>query len=495
MKNLFTFCLLFISICTQAQVYNLTLTNASAAGTFQQGDSIHIWSDKTTTYQVFTHWSGDGAQYLLKDDEWHTVMIVPPGTTQSNFELTANYDALGSTSIGTITLEQWGEENESGAFFPVDKEIEFAYQQNPKAIVLFFHGTGGNAGAWVNDFEKRSMLKDFVYNGYAVLALNSNETTLGNQDGGDGKIRWETSQMKQDTNTNIDFKNVMATLDHYNSFFGELPVFAVGGSNGANFADFAAAALDFKASAHLTGNGLINLFQNHPNLKPNIWIQSINDNNTFADSTQALANYQELINQNIATEWHWLQRSPAYPKRFMRSINGIGESISTALYDSLKSQSYLDTQDRLTIWNTTADFPADDFLADFNLTTAQENDFLSQLKIINADHGSNGDFNKTIIRFFDECLAAPTAVDEAVGLAQSQSLVSPNPATNFVNINLENGLNFTYEIYNVNGLLVSQNRNYAAHFRVDVSTLTAGVYFLKIELVDGSVLVEKFVRN
>ena len=494
MKNLLGLCLLFLVTHIQAQTYSLSLTNASASGTFQQGDSIHVWSDKTTAYQVFTHWSGDGADYLLKDDEWHTVMLVPPGTNQSEFTLVANYDALGSTFIGTITLDQWGEENESGQFFPTNKEIEFAYQPNPKAIVFFFHGTGGNAATWMTDFEKRSMLKDFVYNGYAVFALNSNETTLGNQDGGDGKIRWETSQMKQDTSTNIDFKNVLATRDYYSNFFGELPVFAVGGSNGANFADFCTAALDFKASAHLTGNGLINLFQNHPNLKPNIWIQSINDNNQNADSTQAQANYQELINQNITTEWHWLQRSPAYPKRFMRSLNGIGEPISTALYDSLKSQSYLDAQGRLNIWNTSTDFPADDFLADFNLTTAQENDFLSQLKVINADHGPNGDFNKTIIRFFDDCLATPTAVGEPKKLNASQLLISPNPTTDFINIKVVNDLKFAYEIYDANVVLLMHNNNYVSNHRIDVSALRAGVYFVKTRLTDGRILVDKFVR-
>lgn len=462
-----------------AQNFNLIINNGYGSGNYVEGDSIHVWSARANSAEVFTHWSGDGAKYLIRPTEWHTQMIVPPGTGQSDYTLIANYDLIGVFQTGEYTLQQWGENNEDGNFFPTDKTINYAFAQNPKAIVFLIHGTGGNSNSWFTRYERQSLLKDLLYNGYAVFALNSNETTLGDQNN-DQKIRWQNSMMKQDTTSNVDFKNVLATRDFiFNSpqlDFEELPVFLIGGSNGANFADYCTAALDFKASAHMTGNGLRTLFraeQDSIPLKPIIWIQAINDNNASADSTVARDNYRALMDRGLATEWYWQERSPAYPQRFRRSLNGINLPLSNALFDSLSSQGYLDSDNYLNILDINGDFPFDDFYSNFNLTNDQKGDFRDQLNAINADHGASGDYNKAIIDFFDQCLLV-SADYGLTTINTDQLLLYPNPVKHKIYLKSEIPFESLF-IYDISGQLVLEGNAK----EVDVSFLPSGYYIVK----------------
>ncbi len=478
-----------------AQNFTLTIQDGYGNGTFEKGDSINVWADRAGGNEVFTHWSGTGAEYLLLDKEWHTRIIIPNTVSEDQFNLVANYDDLGNWSNGQWTLTQWAELNEDGSFIPADKIVEYAYPENPKAIVFLIHGTNGNSSSWITRYERRSLVKDLVYNNYAVFALNSNETSVGDQDG-DGNVRWENNFAKQDTATNIDFKNVLATRDYIfeNIFLQELPVFMIGGSNGANFTDFCTWALDFKASTHMTGNGLAALFQNVNDLKPILWIQSKNDNNPSANPAAALSYYNQLLDLGITSEWHWLERSPAYPFRFNRSSNQINNQTSIALYDSLKSNQWLDDNDYLVIQNVNTDFPLDDFLVDFNFTNAQKTDFNDQLNVINADHGANGDFNKTIIRFFDDCLLM-VSNNELSNKEASDFSIFPNPFDSFLSIQSEHTpTSFSFEIFDINGRSLFSKQQHYSNDELDTTTLLSGIYILKIKSINNYTQVYKLIK-
>ena len=471
--------LLLVSCQLSAQTITLELENASSSENLVKGDTIHIWSDKTPSSDVFSHWSGTAIDYLQKVDEWHTILVIPENINQSAFTLTANYETIIEPNIGVISIIQWGQETEEGDFFPAEKEIHFAYPNNPKAIAFFIHGTGGNADSWFSNFEKLSMVKDFVHEGYAVFALNSNETSLGDQDG-DGQVRWENNFSKQDTFTNIDFKNVIHTKQYIdaNLGFGDLPVVMVGGSNGANFSEFCTGVLDFTASAHLTGNGNSTYFNNFPELKPVIWVQSRNDNNQNASAVTAQANFQKLVDQGVKTEWYWLEKSPSYSKRYMRNLNGTGEAISTSIHESLKNQGLLDEDDFLIFDNVNTEFPAD-FFDNFDISNAQRKDIEYQLNVINADHIANGDYNKTIIKFFDDCLSQTTnTVDEA--LSTNQFEISPNPAEYATFIRQEKHSSYDFQLVDISGKILKEGNSSSSDFEVDLSRFSSGIYFLII---------------
>lgn len=493
MKRILYILLLF-PVWGATQSYTLAITQGYGNGVYSKGDSIHVWADPAETNHVFTHWSGNGAAYLINNDEWHSQLIIPENETDENIFLTANYEELVVADFGQFNWMLWGELEEDGTFFPTEKLIDYAYPLNPKALVFLIHGTGGNSSSWVDRYDRRSIIKDLVHNGYAVFALNSNETTLGDQNE-DGKIRWQTDPFRQDTSTNIDFKNVIDTRDKIfdELDFSELPVFMLGGSNGANFSDYATAALDFKASCHMTGNGITAIFENHPNLKPIIWIQSINDNNSSADSSKARANYDVLIDQGITTEWHWLNRSPVHPFRFERSRNVIDSELSMELFTQLQNQQLLDENNYLNVLHLNADFPFESFYNSVELTNLQQRDFEDQLNVVNADHGANGDFNKTIIRFFNNCLLINST--EGIQEVELNTIsIYPNPSMDFVNISSSKKESIKYKIFTSDGTLVLEKDQLSETHSIDISDLTTGLYFVKTENKIGEKGLSKFIK-
>ena len=478
-----------------SQNYTLSISNGYGNGVYAKGDSIHIWSDTSEPNNVFTHWSGNGAEYLIRNNEWHTQLIVPTNIAEEDIFLTANYEELDEVINGQFLWNQWGELEENGTFFPTEKIIDYAYPNNPKAIVFLIHGTGGNSSSWIDRFDRRTIIKDLVHDDYAVFALNSNETTLGDQNN-DGRIRWQTDPFRQDTSTNVDFKNVLETRETiYNELgLNDLPVFMIGGSNGANFSDYATAALDFKASCHMTGNGISGVFENHPNLKPIIWIQSINDNNPNTDTIKARTNYNQLITQGITTEWHWLEKSPVHPFRFERSRNDIDSDLSMALFQELQNQDLIDENNFLTIKNISAEFPFDDFYDVISLSNLQQRDFVDQLNVVNADHGANGDFNKTIINFFNNCILVNSSDN-----FQEQELtdieIYPNPATINLNLKSTNENRFSYKIYSNSGTLLIEKSDKNTFHTIDIRHLPSGLYFIKTMNEQGQIRILKFVKD
>ena len=84
-------------------------------------------------------------------------------------------------------------------------------------------------------------------------------------------------------------------------------------------------------------------------------------------------------------------------------------------------------------------------------------------------------------------------IDYPLGIAQVtgskyQVLIYPNPATNQINVaaNFMRNENVTTSLYNINDALISQTENKftTEPLQLDVSTLEAGIYFLKISTKD-----------
>ncbi len=365
----------------------------------------------------------------------------------------------------------------------VMKEVNYSIPENPKGIVFLFHGTGGSGSNMYSRYEGFSLIKDLYYAGYGCIATDANERTLGDQND-DDKIRWAAGQPAyQETDNNIDLFNISALRDTFLARYelpSDLPFFSYGISNGANFSDLAAAALDFIASAHNTGNGNSQLYSQREDATPVIWLQSLNDNNENADPEVALGNFQALLDRDICTEWYWLDFSPVYEKRFMRSRNNINEQKSLEIFNRFFDYPGLvDDNNFLTIFDL-IDMPSD-FFTPLGLTLIQKKDVISQFKVINADHTGHGDYNKTIIRFFEN-LCLTTAV-ESPPKFQVEVSVFPNPAKDFVEIRIINAAMQSVEVLNAQGQVVltgisSESEREAT---VNVSNLPGGIYFLVIK--------------
>ena len=502
MKNIFTILSIFLfSISISAQDYSLTVNNGTGSGSYFYGDTVHIFSDKPNALHVFSEWTGDGIEYLDIADEWHTLLVVPSGSNISNLTLQANYDQL-PTDI-TVTMEMMSLFGEDDGIFMenVMKEVYSSIPPNPKGIVFLFHGTGGQGSSMYSRYELLSLAKDLYYAGYGTISTDANERTIGDQTG-EGKIRWVANQAaQQNFDNNIDLYNIRALKDTLIARYGlenDFPFFSYGVSNGANFSDLAAAANGFRASAHNTGNGSPSLYHLREDATPVIWIQSINDQNESADSTIALANYQALLDRGICSEWHWLQRSPLYKKRFMRSRNNITQQKSLEIYNRfLEFPNLMNDEHFFVIDDILEELPSH-FYDPLGLTPAQINDAESQMKVMNADHVGNGDFNKTIIRFFEntcETTATTFPIDTALHIS-----IYPNPTSETVNIVFPKTIMDTGTSHALPLLVVSDimgkivfKKNISGTFvNLNLGHLTNGVYLISFQ-INGQIVNKKII--
>ncbi len=111
-------------------------------------------------------------------------------------------------------------------------------------------------------------------------------------------------------------------------------------------------------------------------------------------------------------------------------------------------------------------------------------------------------FQETTLKYFRYCTqpirednTSSTAIDN---ITDYNMLISPNPAIDNININLENQYDVQgYKIYNLKGGIVKQESlDYTRlqNLKLDVGSLTNGVYIIKLELGTG-VKTGKFIIN
>jgi len=490
------FFFLIFAVSLNGQDYSLIVNGGTGSGSYNIGDTVHIFADKTGVDSVFRSWSGNGTNYLNIREEWHAQFVVSENLNK-DFELYANYDELPSgTRLLSESIPLFGVENGT-IVEDLEKEVYLTMPENPKGIVFLFHGTGGNGAAMYENYETFSLIKQLYYSGFGVVSTDANERTLGDQDG-DGKIRWMANNaIAQNLNNNIDLYNIQALKDTVKQRYSlpdQLPFFAYGVSNGANFGDLAAASLDFRASAHNTGNGSASLYAFHSNAKPVIWVQSENDQNSNADPELAYSNYQALIDRGICSQWNILKRAPLFEKRFMRSRNGIGIKKSREIYTALLDIPNLIDSDGFIIVDNVLNAIPDDFFIPFALNANQIKDIQTQLKVSNADHGATGDFNKTIVRFFQQqCVVSS---ENSTSDLPMKIELYPNPAQNVLFLKSDSGFVESAIIYNVSGQVVS---HYVFDqtdkiISLDVLDFEAGFYFIKLK-VKGKETVLKFVLS
>lgn len=73
-------------------------------------------------------------------------------------------------------------------------------------------------------------------------------------------------------------------------------------------------------------------------------------------------------------------------------------------------------------------------------------------------------------------------------------LITPNPANKFIEIsNFSSDAPINYSIYNATGNAIEFLQTLKPSYKIEVSELPTGIYFLKIQLLSGNILVRKFV--
>jgi uncharacterized protein YjdB len=73
--------------------------------------------------------------------------------------------------------------------------------------------------------------------------------------------------------------------------------------------------------------------------------------------------------------------------------------------------------------------------------------------------------------------------------------VFPNPATNMLNVKVTNGTAKQVSIFNTLGKMVYQSNDNRTLYQVDITSMSAGTYFVEILNMEGRRVVEKFVKQ
>lgn len=116
--------------------------------------------------------------------------------------------------------------------------------------------------------------------------------------------------------------------------------------------------------------------------------------------------------------------------------------------------------------NISTDCAPNGYYLSYNINYAIEVDFFD-------------DIDERVQDLFQGCLAS---TDEVSRIDFS---VSPNPAKNELNLQLNNSTNSNYEIFNLNGQLVLNGQLNSGNTKLSVSSLSTGTYLLKVLSEEG----------
>ncbi len=484
-KSILFFLLILTSSSLLHSQFQLKVNNGTGSGTYSTGDTVHVWANTPNQMEVFTSWVGSGAEYLTLRDEWHTFLIVPEGEQPGNLEITAQYAILPKINYGMEKILLFRED--SGRHETrrrAKKPVFYFIPPHPKAVVFLFHGTNGSGYSMaMGKYESGSIIKDLLHNGYACVMFSANEADFGDQNG-DDKRRWKTRPFPMDSATNIDLKNLVLLEDQLRSKFhlDNLPFYAFGVSNGAVFSDLCAPYRGYRAVGHMVGNGSIRFHQYIGGELPTIWLMAENDHQANADSAIARTNYQAMLDRGIDAEWYLLEKSPVYASRFTRSLKGITADQSKKIAQTLKQEGYLTPDKYLNfdILEDKKDEISRTLIQQKIVTKTQSKEVIDQLKIVNADHGAHGDYNKRIIAFFDRYL---TLSEVDAPLKDNSPLqIYPNPASTWIFLNQKSTIQ-QVNLFNLQGQLIHQWKG--DRHQLNIFNIPSGTYILDVRSEAG----------
>jgi dienelactone hydrolase len=213
----------------------------------------------------------------------------------------------------------------------------FAFPSGPpRGVVFRFHGSNGSGGALFTKAEESRFARDLVADGFAVVALDSNDRQ---------NRQWDNRVNAANPSENKDVANIQGVIQMLvdeGLMTPQTPCFASGHSNGGGFAPRAAYMLGWKASHSSCASSQASLMQ--ITSVPQIFTMMENDELTGPSArAEALANHDLLESRGVASEYWVNPPSALYPTRFMQ-IEGLSAADSAELYEALKREGFLDEQ-------------------------------------------------------------------------------------------------------------------------------------------------------
>ncbi len=385
--NLYNIFLIFIFSFLFSQ-YQLQIDNGYGSGQYSTGDIIHIWAHETPGDSIFTGWSEING-VLPSNQEWHTSVIMP----SFDLNISANFEVIENTQFQSEEIQCVNSL----------KEVYYVFPENHIGVIFLFHGTSGHGINWFIKVENNIFTKDAVSRGFAVIAIDSEEATLGDING-DGYLRWKT--LPPNSEENIDIGNISALIDTF-QFRGLIeennPIFALGMSNGSNFAPSVSYALNFSATAGYCSKGIPALFE--VTEIPTIFCTVENDHTS--DNNITYENYQTLLYRQIQTEYHENEVQPLYSQRFKR-VPEIDDQLSQQLYNEISNGGFLGINQFFNIeyseFLESIEYSPELFPVFHSTETSIQSGIKGQLKNTMAEHAFFSEFNHRVLDFFQSTI-------------------------------------------------------------------------------------------
>jgi predicted esterase len=472
------FLLMQITVCV-AQQFSVTVNNGYGTGLYEQGETVYVFSRETAENEVFAEWEIDTPLEIINDEgEWRFSFIMP----DENVVISAIIDELPDNFLvyeeiqGVNTL----------------KPVYSAIVDNPKGTVFLFHGTGGSATGWIgiNKDQNYTMLKDLFYNGYSVIVTECEESTLGTDTNGDGKIRWFTFPV--DTVDNVDYANIKAIIDTFDNrgVINRKRLFSIGMSAGGAYSTAFSVAFSSIASVTYCASGQAAVIE--ATNSPILFCMMPNDEVIGQEGNDdAVTNYNILLDREICTGYFMNYPFPTYPQYFTRV--GLSQSESETVFNELNSNGFLSSSNFLT--GTATDIQSHiqsnpQLWTGFSaLTGLQKVAVANLVGVAYGSHNFYSNHNKRTIDFFDNLCETPV-FNQNITSDNNFVEVFPNPATNQVFIDTDL-INYEVQVINLNGQVLFSDKNIS---KIDISEFSEGVYFIRIKNDDKVETIKLIIK-
>lgn len=374
---------------TNTGSHTVTVINGYGSAKYNTGDTVHIWSRECSNSETFTQWTGDTLPFAGKN-EWHTWFIMPA----QNITVTASFQSVNySMSHQKIRGKN------------VLKNVYYNLSPANKGIVYLFHGAGGSASYWVDNYEPVALIKDLIVNGFGVIVTEAEEVTLNS---GGSTPRWNTTTL--DSNLNVDFANLKAITDTFINrglTSNRIPRYTIGQSNGGSASIAVSSFFGFKAGvAYCAAGGAAGSSISTTNTPIFFCLEQLDNNSLMgqAGNTNAINNSIAIKNRGICSSYFTNIPSPLYPERFARNT-AISVALSKTIFNEIKSNGLLDSSNHFIGYysNLSSAMKAhpQSFPTIAGLNGTQQGVVYEQLNCVTTAHQFFSDHNLATIRFLN----------------------------------------------------------------------------------------------
>lgn len=345
---------------------------ASSAGT--TGEQVHVFADPAPAGSVFDHWSGDTST-LDDPKSWHTTF------------------RLGSRDVDLravfVSVPVWSAVQDSVN----GDDFWYHVPSAPRGLVLFLHGTGGDAAQWFTDPEYVTFVRGAVARGYGVAALTTSDRI---------EDEWRLEPI---STANLDVRNVIegwTRLVSSGLIGPTTPLLVVGMSSGGRFSARLCSLVPCTAQALTASQGDPPTLMSTTTV-PTRFNMLERDTQGAVDAGAAKEYSEQMIVRGVRSEFELFGASPVYPERFAR-IQGVSVDASRMIHAALVAGGFLDTRNFLVDdpylngsgWHDVIPEPYDEDEMLFHIAQQLDNAW--------SAHGFYSEHLPRTMRFFDESI-------------------------------------------------------------------------------------------